>query len=63
MPAGIETAFQKLFPDNSSVHSPDLKIVNSLFKAESENLSICKSNHIYGFYRRSVTRNHLYLAA
>lgn len=38
MPAGIETSFQKLFPDNNSIYSPDLKPVNSVFKAESENL-------------------------
>lgn len=62
MPAGTETAFQKLFPDNTSVRTPDLKIVNSLCKAQSENLSICRSYRIYGFYRRSVTLNHLYLA-
>lgn len=42
MPAGIETAFQKLFPDNTSIHSPDLKTVNSVFKGESENLSNSK---------------------
>lgn len=38
MPAGNEIAFQKLFPDNTSVHSPDLKIANSLSKAQSKNL-------------------------
>jgi len=29
MPAGTETAFQKLFPDNTSTYSPNFKILNS----------------------------------
>lgn len=79
MPAGTEIAFQKLFPDNTSVQSPDLKIANSLFKAQSKNLSICKRDLrkfsfkwwwdppkaccICGFYSRSMTLNLLYLVA
>lgn len=42
MPTGTEITSQKLFPDNTGVNSPDLKIANSLLKAQGKNLSICK---------------------